>query len=138
MKTSQKFKRALYHDQSPSISDYFELRHSSLFVTDLLQSWVDICVVDSLPRSDQADLDLDENEWSPAQPEESNQFKTETVLRKASAERTAVWTERVNRGDQVHRLVKVCFYHWGPVWERLFFCRLLMDETVCCKNYESC
>ena len=115
MKTSRHFKRALYHDQSPSIADYFEIRHPSLFVTDLLQSWLDICVADSLARRGKVDLELDENEWSPVQLEESSYFKEEGVLKTASVERTAVWTERINRADQVHRFVKVGFYQWDLV-----------------------
>jgi hypothetical protein len=33
----------MYSEQSPSLADYFEARTGSLFVSDSLQSWVEVC-----------------------------------------------------------------------------------------------
>jgi hypothetical protein len=107
MKTSRHFKRALYHDQSPSIADYFEIRHSSLFVTDSLQSWLEVCVADSLPPRGKFDREPDESDWSPLQPEKNNYFNEEAVIESTPVEWTAVWTEKINHKDQIHGFVKV-------------------------------
>ena len=42
MKTSIFFRNAMYLEQSPAAVDYFEERDSSLFLSDSLQSWVEV------------------------------------------------------------------------------------------------
>jgi hypothetical protein len=42
MEISTYFQKAMYLDQSPAAADYFEERATSLFVSDSLQSWIDV------------------------------------------------------------------------------------------------
>jgi len=42
MEISTYFQKAMYLDQSPAAADYFEERTTSLFVSDSLQSWIEV------------------------------------------------------------------------------------------------
>jgi hypothetical protein len=52
METSQYFQKAIYLEQSPAAADYFEERTASLFVTDSLQSWLEVFTKNVSSRED--------------------------------------------------------------------------------------
>jgi hypothetical protein len=55
METSQYFQKAMYLEQSPAAADYFEERTASLFVTDSLQSWIEV-FADKVPPGNENEM----------------------------------------------------------------------------------
>ena len=120
MLVSSHFRRALYNDQSPAAADYFEERHSSLFVSDSLQSWVEACAVESLTRkshSDDAALELEPMTGKSSKAVSTNprlnispDINEHALTLAESLPRYTVWAERFNRVEQLQRFIKV-----GPV-----------------------
>lgn len=124
MKISPHFARALYHDQSPASADYFELKHSSLFVADSFQSWIDACAVESLSRQPRY---AQGNEGAPTLDKTIVPVKRQVpgrhvvdapsvdvpildgldIATPTAADANGLWVQRLNRVDQVERFVKV-------------------------------
>lgn len=47
MRTSREFRKAMFFDQSPTATDNFEQRVTSLFISDSLKSWIDVHTEDA-------------------------------------------------------------------------------------------